>query len=335
MPVPLGQNLFDASLRPDGRYLALSNSSDIPIIRVDTRAIVSTPGQDPTGRNNGLVELRLASGGQYNLIISSRTYFQTNVHTTMQIRFSGNSIPIAAPIVHSGDFSPIPGTHFSPDGRRLITQLNSLAHIYDLDDSTSTLTLSGHTDAVSNGVFSPNGRYIATASLDTYTTIWDACSRTLLHSLGPTDDQDTLTPFSPDGKYLLVNTRGGRGSLAVIELWSTSTFSKEATELGPFYVDISQAVFSPGSEYLAFSDYSSFIQIVRLSDLEVVQEWRPRWTYPIEELLWFEQGRKFAFRYLGGLEVYDFHTNRKYMWAAGEYDHYASSGRKVFVLGRG
>ena len=64
-----------------------------------------------------------------------------------------------------------------------------------------------------------------------------------------------------------------------------------------------------------------------------MQEWKPRSSYSlIEEFMWFEEGKKFAYRYLGGLEVYDFETNLKYRWAAGEYDHCAGSGRKVFVL---
>ena len=51
--------------------------------------------------------------------------------------------------------------------------------------------------------------------------------------------------------------------------------------------------------------------------------------------MWIEGGRKFAYRYMGGLEIYDFETNKKYRWAAGEYDHYVGSGRKVFVLDGG
>jgi ribosome assembly protein SQT1 len=41
----------------------------------------------------------------------------------------------------------------------------------------------GHTDSVSCGVFSPDGKYLITASEDTCVKVWELKSQTLLHTI--------------------------------------------------------------------------------------------------------------------------------------------------------
>ena len=70
--------------------------------------------------------------------------------------------------------------------------------------------LSGHTDPVRDVAFSPNGRFIATGSVDNTVKIWQANTGTLVTSL--TWEVSELNKiygvfdvaFSPDGKYVAI-----------------------------------------------------------------------------------------------------------------------------------
>ena len=69
-----------------------------------------------------------------------------------------------------------------------------------------------HEDTVWDVRFSPDGRYVATASLDNTSRVWDLTTNREVARI-PHEDEVSDVRFSPDGRYLL--TRSGN----VAEVW--------------------------------------------------------------------------------------------------------------------
>ncbi len=65
------------------------------------------------------------------------------------------------------------GLAFSPEGNRLAAFSKGMLKMWDADSGVELLTLSGHKDVINSVAFSPDGEFIATASDDRTTKMWD------------------------------------------------------------------------------------------------------------------------------------------------------------------
>lgn len=112
---------------------------------------------------------------------------------------------------------------------------------------TPTLAMRGHTGSVSCVTFSPDGRHIASGSIDKTVLIWDVSTANVI--LGPLKKHTKSIwsiAFSPDGKQIATGSEDN-----TIRIWDSHTGKKFA---GPFKGHtgiVSSLAFSPDGRKLA------------------------------------------------------------------------------------
>jgi len=144
-----------------------------------------------------------------------------------------------------GPAPPIRNAVLGPQGRHLALSLEreSSVRLYDCETSRET-QLVGHRDFVSGLAFAPDGRLLATGSMDGTIRLWDTASGRESARLSGHMQETTDVAFSPDGATLASVSRGES-----LKLWHLPTgrevFSEDLPHAGMC------VVFSPDGRYLA------------------------------------------------------------------------------------
>ena len=106
--------------------------------------------------------------------------------------------------------------NYSLDGSRIAIAIGKNAHIFD-PDSGQEIRHFPHPEALTQTSFSPAGRWLAAASLDGTTWVWDVAEGRRHLRIAHGDTVEAVA-FSPDGRWL---TTAGRDNN--VRIWSATT----------------------------------------------------------------------------------------------------------------
>jgi WD40 repeat protein len=146
----------------------------------------------------------------------------------------------------------------------------------------------GHSGGVRSVAFSPDGRLLASGSLDTSIRIWDVASGLLLRSLNGRKGFVTAVAFSPDGRLLASAGRHvfDKGRQGVVTLWEVAT-GREVRTLLTTGDSVKSMNFSPDGSLLALAG-----SVVTIWDLKASRRLTPPDKMPLNDAAAFNHDGK-------------------------------------------
>ncbi len=124
-----------------------------------------------------------------------------------------------------------------------------------LGQEQEPLTLTGHTAAVWSVAFSPNGKWLASASRDQTVKVWDVTSGQVKLTLEGHTDPVLSMAFSPDGKRL-ASASGDR----TVKVWD-ATNGQETLTLKGHISRVASVAFSADGKRLASASFDQTVKV--------------------------------------------------------------------------
>jgi WD40 repeat protein len=207
-------NILSVTFSPDSKTLAVTGSFyQVRLWDTATGKALSRMGDSRTAYR----EVAFSPDRKTLAMSFLRTVVLWDMATSRQLRVVGE----ANLFTH---FSPLA---FSADGKVLagVAEDASSLVLFDVATGKELPVHPGHRKAVVRAIASPDGKVVATASLDGTIRLWDITSGKELRRFGDGKNQLFELLFTPDGKTLISGGEGGDldDRCYTIRLWDVAT----------------------------------------------------------------------------------------------------------------
>jgi WD40 repeat protein len=247
------------ALSPNGKYLAMQSKSSNAggTVRV---------WEASSDREVALVRLGIGQGSIVAVSPDGK-YLATRTGGTNRVWETTSGREVAR-LVYSGDMI------FTSNGKYLATQsaFPFPARLWDISSGYKVAHTMKHEDSVRAVVFSPDGKYLATASGDKTARVWEATTGREVTRLRH-GDSVVFIAFSRDGKYLATaswdgiawvwETTSGREITHVIteDDATRRTINESRHQSGSNLGGVNDIAFSPNGKYLAKADLDLTVRV--------------------------------------------------------------------------
>jgi WD40 repeat protein len=219
-----GHRVSQIARSPDGRFLVVGTDAGASIVDAAGRVVLRLPVRDAVvaiaysrdGRDVAAVTRGRAlifdahSGGRLAMLapgsdISAVDFGPGGIVATAGVDgavrlWRRDGRPSRRVAVGS---RPLTSVRFDRAGRRFVTgSVDRTAKVFTVGGELK-LTLKPHRNTVTSAVFSPDGRFVLTASLDKEARTWDARTGKLVRRLGRQGGGIRDAEYSPDGRWIV------------------------------------------------------------------------------------------------------------------------------------
>lgn len=137
---------------------------------------------------------------------------------------------------------------FGPGGRTMATTVGRVVHVWDVETGGQVAILAGHTAVINSAAYSPDGKFLATASDDATIRLWDLETRRALKTFGGHEGAVKAVAFDRGGRLV------SGGEDRTVRLWDVRGDGPPRT-LYKHSGTVNCVAFSPDGRFIASGNH--------------------------------------------------------------------------------